>query len=116
MTGQYDAQTQKYLILEFPLWYNGIDSVSAAAGICIQSPTQCSGLSISCCHSCEVDCNSGLDLIPGPGIPYAAGQQKKTLLPCPLQTMFAYLGYRTKKWQIAVTLKTLNDSHKQEVE
>ena len=39
--------------------------------------SQHSGLRVQHCHSCHVGCNCSSDLIPGPGIPYAAERQKK---------------------------------------
>ena len=47
-----------------------------SAGLQVQSPAQYSGLGIWHCHSCSLGHNSGLDLIPGPGTPYATGQPK----------------------------------------
>ena len=43
-----------------------------SAGTKVPSPAGRSGLS-----SCRVGGNYGLDLIPGPGTPYVAGQPKK---------------------------------------
>ena len=43
----------------------------------VRSPTQYGGLRIQCCLSCNVGGSYGLDLIPGPGTPYAVGQPKK---------------------------------------
>ena len=60
-------------ISEFLLWHKVIGSVSRALGRRFNSLAWHSGLS----HSCSVDYNSGLDLIPGPGTPYAMGWPKK---------------------------------------
>ena len=62
---------------EFLLWHNGIDSVSAAAGTQVQFLAWCSGLRIQHCSGRGIGLNSGLDLIPGPGTPYAMGQLKE---------------------------------------
>ena len=45
----------------------------------VQSLAQHSGLRIWCCHnhSCSLGRNHSLDLIPGPGTPYAVGQSGK---------------------------------------
>ena len=43
----------------------------------VPSPTQHSEFRIQHCRSCSVVCSPGLDLIPGPGTPYAARQPKK---------------------------------------
>ena len=48
-------------------------------GTQVQSLTQDSGLKTWHCHSCSVGCNCGLDLIPGPGTPYASGQPQKRI-------------------------------------
>ena len=47
-----------------------------SAGSQVPSPLQHSGLRICHCHSCSLDCDCGLDLIPGLGTPYAVGQPK----------------------------------------
>ena len=59
-------------ISEFLLWHKVIGSVSRALGRRFNSLAWHSGLS----HSCSVDYNSGSDLIPGPGPPYAMGWPK----------------------------------------
>ena len=59
------------------LWHNGIDGVSAAARTQVQCLAWYSGLRIQHCHSCSVGGNSGSDLIPGPGTPYATRWPKK---------------------------------------
>ena len=43
----------------------------------VQSLARHSGLRVPCCHSCVLSHNCGLDLIPGPGAPYAAEWPKK---------------------------------------
>ena len=43
----------------------------------VQSLAWHSGLRMHCCRSYNIGCNCGLDLIPGPEIPYALGQPKK---------------------------------------
>ena len=45
-------------------------------GTWVQSLAQNSGLRIHCCHRCSLVCSCGLDLIPGPGTPYAMGRPK----------------------------------------
>ena len=47
------------------------------AGMQVQSLARHSGLRIQHCHSCSLGHNYGLDLIPGLGTPYVAGQPKK---------------------------------------
>ena len=49
-----------------------------STGMRVQSPVQQSGLRIQCYHSYGLVCGCGLDLIPGPGTPYASGQPKQT--------------------------------------
>ena len=43
----------------------------------VQSLAPYSGLMMWCCHSCSVGYNCDLDLIPGPGTPYAVGWPKE---------------------------------------
>ena len=43
----------------------------------VPSPARHSGLRILGWHSCGIGRDCGLDLIHGPGIPYATGQPKK---------------------------------------
>ena len=43
-----------------------------SAGTQVRSPVGQSGLRIQCCHSCVLGHAFGLDLIPGPGTPYAS--------------------------------------------
>ena len=70
------------LLTEFLLWHNGISGVLGSAGTQVQSPAWHNGLRIWHCRSCGLGPNCGLDLIPGPGTPYAVGppppQKKKT--------------------------------------
>ena len=47
------------------------------AGIWVCSPALHSGLRIQCYHSCGLVQGCSLDLIPGPGVPYATRQQKQ---------------------------------------
>ena len=62
--------------LELPLWHNGMGSILCVlTQVC--SLSQYSGLRIWCCCSFGLGCDCGLDLIPGPGVPYAVGQPKK---------------------------------------
>ena len=44
-----------------------------STGLQVRSPARHSGLRIRCCR---LGCNYGLDMIPGPGIPYATGWPK----------------------------------------
>ena len=62
---------------EFPLWHNGISSVSGAHGIQVWSLAWHRGLRIRLCSSCGLHGNCSLDLIPGPRIPHASGWPKK---------------------------------------
>ena len=48
-----------------------------SAGTQVQSLARHSGLRIWHCHGCSVDSNCSLELIPGPGTPYALGWPKK---------------------------------------
>ena len=48
-----------------------------SAGTQVQSPAWDSGLRIWHCCSCGLGRSYSLDLIPGPGIPYAAGGPKE---------------------------------------
>ena len=48
-----------------------------STGTLVRSPARHSGLRIQCCHSCVLVHDCGLDLIPGPGSPYAMGWPKK---------------------------------------
>ena len=48
-----------------------------SSGTQVRSPAWHSGLRIQHCHSCDLGPDRGLDLIPGLGTPYAAGQLKK---------------------------------------
>ena len=50
---------------------------SAGAQVPSAVPVLHSGLRIQCCSGCGVARNCGLDLIPGPGTPCAAGWPKK---------------------------------------
>ena len=43
----------------------------------VRSPAGHSGLRIPCCHSYGIGSNCGLDPIPGPRTPYAAGVEKR---------------------------------------
>ena len=43
----------------------------------VQSPAQHSGLRIRRCRSCSLGLDCSLDLIPGPGTPYATGQPNR---------------------------------------
>ena len=56
---------KKNTFLEFPLWCNRIDNVSAMAGMRVRFLTQCRGLWIQHYHSCSKS-NSGSDVTPGP--------------------------------------------------
>ena len=47
-----------------------------SAGTQVWSPAWLSVLKIQCCCSCSSGHNCGLELIPGPGTPYATGQPK----------------------------------------
>ena len=63
---------------EFPLWHDRLGGVSGAPGCRFPSLAWHSGLGIRHCCSCEITGhNCGLDLIPGPGTPYATGKPKK---------------------------------------
>ena len=62
--------------MEFPLWCNGIGSIFGG-GAQVWSLAQQSGLGIWRCCSCSLGPNCGLDLIPDPITPYAAGWPKK---------------------------------------
>ena len=48
-----------------------------STGTQVQSPAQHSELRIWPCHSCGLGRNCSWDLTPGPGTPYAMGQQEK---------------------------------------
>lgn len=61
---------------EFPLWLNGISSILGAARMQVQSPARHSVLGIWRCPSCGLGHDSGSDLIPDPGAPYAFGWPK----------------------------------------
>ena len=56
---------------------SGIGGISAVPGRRFDSPVQHSGLKDPACYSCGVGHNSGLDLILGPGTPYATERPKK---------------------------------------
>ena len=57
-------------VVQWDLWHFG------STGIQVCSLAQHSQLRIQCCCSCILGHNCGLDLIPGPGTSYAAGQPK----------------------------------------
>ena len=61
---------------EVLLWCIGIGGVSAVPGRRFNSQPTAVGYRVQCRHSCTIGCKCGLDLTPGPGIPYATGQQK----------------------------------------
>lgn len=58
-------------ILEFPLWRNRVSGVSGVLGTRVQYLARHSRLRIWRCNSC------GSDMMPGLGIPHAAGRPKK---------------------------------------
>ena len=75
---------------EFPLWCNGISNISGHSheGLIpgLASPQHShEGLILSCglgiqrCPSCSLDCNCGLELIPGPGTPHTTGQPRQKI-------------------------------------
>ena len=51
-----------------------------STGMQVQSLASHSGLRIPCCHSCGVDENCGVGLIPGPGTPCAMGEPKEKII------------------------------------
>ena len=77
-------------VMQFPLWHNGIGGVPACLGAglipssagLIPSSAQFDSLWVkesSVATATWIGCNFGLDLIPAPGTPYAAGWPKKKL-------------------------------------
>ena len=48
-----------------------------STGTQVQSPSQQSDLRIQHCSTCGIGLNCSLDLIPGPGTPYAQGWKKR---------------------------------------
>ena len=61
----------------FPLWCNGIGSISATPGTQVRLPAWHSGLRIQHCCSCDVGPNWDSNLILSPGTPYALGPAKR---------------------------------------
>ena len=67
------------------------------AGTQVQSPAQHSGLRIWYCRSCGFGHDCGLDLIPGPRVPYATGQPKMKKKKKITQIVFLHPSAKKKK-------------------
>ena len=71
MLNQYLIKVGAPTVVQRDQWHLG------STGMQVRSLAPHSGLRIGHSHSCDVGHNCGSDLIPGPGTPYAAGQQTK---------------------------------------
>ena len=75
--------------LEFPLWHNGIDGISAVQGQRFDPRTWHSRLKALALpqlwHSCNLHGSCGLDLILGPGTPYSQKRKKDHRPKCKMQ-------------------------------
>ena len=67
----------KAIFEEFLLWHNENLCCLGSGGVLGLIPGLAQWVKDPVLRSCSLDCNCGLDLIPGLGIPYDTGQPKK---------------------------------------